>query len=279
MLMPSTGAVPSRTSSAARRIVPSPPSTIAELDVVHGDVVAERGDLPRARPTTVASSSRSSAREHRPRAGRAQSCDARARAAVDGVVAAACATTRMLRSCVGHRRLPVSRFTVLNHSVGLLPRAAGARCAMYSALPCVPAIGEETTPQRAEPRVPRGPQHARDRIGAGAGIRHESALDRRAPDLELRLDQQHEVGVVGATARGGRQHVRERDERQVAGDERRRLRSTPLASARDSRRHVADVESLDRDDARVGGDGCRELAVTDIDGDHRVGAALAQHLA
>ena len=71
--------------------------------------------------------------------------------------------------------------------------------------------------------------------------------------------------------------MRERDEREVAGDELRRARRR-RSPRRASRRHVADVEALDRDDARVGGDGCRELAVSDIHRDHRVGAALAQHL-
>ena len=43
-------------------------------------------------------------------------------------------------------------------------------------------------------------------------------------------------------------------------------------------RHVAHVEALDRDHAGSIGDGCRELAVPDIHRDHRVRAALAQHL-
>ena len=63
------------------------------------------------------------------------------------------------------------------------------------------------TPQRAEARVPRRPQHARHGVGAGRGIRHESALDRGAPDLELRLHEQHEVGVGRRHRARGRQHV------------------------------------------------------------------------
>ena len=120
-------------------------------------------------------------------------------------------------------RLPASRFTVPNHSVGLLPRP-GARCAMNSELPCVPTIGEETTPQRAEPCVPRRPQHAGDGIGAQVGIRHQTALDGGAPHLELRLHEQHEVRVGRGHRSPAGSTWRQRDERQIARDHRRRRR-------------------------------------------------------
>ena len=79
---------------------------------------------------------------------------------------------------------------------------------MYSALPCVPAIGEETTPQVPSPASHAAQSTLVDGVGAERGIRHESALDRGAAHLELRLDQQHEVGVVRRHRARGRQHVR-----------------------------------------------------------------------
>ena len=229
MLMPSTGAVPSRTSSAARRIVPSPPSTIASSMSSTGTSTPSVATCP-SRASASPSSSRSSG-DSTGRAPASRRADDHALRGGDGVVAARVHDDQDVAFGVGHG-LPVSRFTVLNHSVGLLPRPAPSprfrKCAMNSALPCVPAIGEETTPQVPEPRVPRRPQHPGDGIGTGCGIRHESALDRGATDFELRLHQQHEVGVCGGHRACGRQHVRERDERQIAGDElrgRRRRRS------------------------------------------------------
>ncbi|CAN5253895.1 hypothetical protein BH09BAC2_BH09BAC2_00050 [soil metagenome] len=129
----------------------------------------------------------------------------------------------------------------------------------------------------SEARVPRGPQHSGHGVGTGGGIRDESAFDRGAADLELGLHQQHKVGVVRSDLARGRQHVRKRDERQVPGDQ-LRGGGDPARLREAHGRHVTDVESLDRDHAGVGGDGCRQLSVTDIHGDHRVGAALAQNL-
>ena len=196
-----------------------------EFDVADRHVDAERGDLPQQGERVAELVAVVGRRAPAARPPRAAPPTTRCGGG-DGVVAVRVRDDQDAALGVGHG-LPASRFTVLNHSVGLLPRP-GARCAMNSALPCVPAIGEETTPQVPEPLVPRRPQHARDGVGAGRGIRHESALDRGAADLELRLHQQHEVGVGGGHRARGRQHVRERDEREIAGDElrgRRRRRS------------------------------------------------------
>ena len=131
--------------------------------------------------------------------------------------------------------------------------------------------------ERAEARVPCGPQHAGHRVGARSQDRHQPALDRGAAHLELRFDQQDEVGLRRRRRRVRRENVRQRDERQVPGDDRGRHIHATRGGER-LRGHVPDVEALDGDDSRVGGHGRGELAVTDIDRDHGLRTPLAQHL-
>ena len=73
------------------------------------------------------------------------------------------------------------------------------------------------------------------------------------------------------------QHESQGDERQVARDE---LRSTrdPADACEGLRRHVADVIALDRDDTGVVPNALRQLTVPDVDRDHRICTALAEHL-
>ena len=165
-----------------------------ELDVGDRDVDAERRDVAEQRQRSRRA--RRGRRRRAPAVRRPRAAPSTTRCGGSTVSSRrACATTRMLRSRRRVSWAPRQSVHGAQPFCRIAPAARRARWAMNSALPCVPAIGEETTPQRAEPGVPRRPQHARDGVGAERGIRHEPALDRRAPDLELRLDQQHEVGV------------------------------------------------------------------------------------
>ena len=56
----------------------------------------------------------------------------------------------------------------------------------------------------AEADVERRPEHVRDRLGPKAGIAHDALANPAATDLELRLDEQHEVGIVRRGTRAGR---------------------------------------------------------------------------
>jgi hypothetical protein len=96
---------------------------------------------------------------------------------------------------------------VLNHSVGLLPRLPGeVHQVLGIAVRAEDRRGQD--PEHPEALIPGAPQHARHRIGADRGIGHEPAAHRGAPHLELRLDEQHDVGVGGGGRRDRGEHER-----------------------------------------------------------------------
>ena len=122
--------------------------------------------------------------------------------------------------------------------------ARGARCTRSSR--ACPAIGEETTPARAEPCIPRRPQHTGH--GVRAGWRHPSRAPRGRPVLPTSncgLTSRTKSASSAATARERRQHLAERDERQVGRRSRRALRAR-RSPRRAIGRQVAHVDSLDR---------------------------------
>ena len=62
--------------------------------------------------------------------------------------------------------------------------------------------GQDTA--RTEADVERRPEHGHDRLGSERGVAHDPFADAATPHLELRLDEQHEVGIVD----GGRREAR-----------------------------------------------------------------------
>ena len=271
--------MPSRTSSAARRIVPSPPSTMTSSMSSTGRSRRAVDDAVELGPT------RARARRGRSAAstGRAPAASSCAQTSLggssDGLAGRCADDDEDAARCVGHAcRAPASRFTVLIHSVGLLAarRRADATTILVVAVRAGDRGGDDAGGAEARgPTPPRARRRPRRR-GAPASRHDALAHCRRAADLELRLDQQHEVGVVGrgdARARAAR-CVSEMNERS-AGDERRARSSTPAAPRRGSRRHVAHVEPLDERSTPASREIARELAVPDVDRDHRLGAAFA----
>src|SRR5690606_30892387 len=115
--------------------------------------------------------------------------------------------------------------------------------------------------------IPAVPDDARDGVGPGGGVRDEPASDGGAPDFELGLDEHDDVGSGCRNRCDGGEDQLEGDEGEVADDQVGRCSfagdlGEVLAG------HVADVVSLDVDDAGVAADGCRELPVSDVDGEN-----------
>ena len=78
----------------------------------------------------------------------------------------------------------------------------------------------------------RGRDRRRPPRPAGRVAHHAALADPLLAHLELRLDHQHQVAVVGGHADQRVEHQLERDERQVADDQRRPARRPAPASAR-----------------------------------------------
>ena len=105
----------------------------------------------------------------------------------------------------------------------------------------------------------RGPDDPRNMPAASSGERRDateyfpmffrvahdpSAADLSLAHLELRLDEDQRVGVVGDTAHDGGQHLHDRDEGYIHDDQ--------VGRERERRRlQVAGVDPLEGDDARV----------------------------
>ena len=131
----------------------------------------------------------------------------------------------------------------------------------------------------AQAHIPRRPQHAGDGVGpqiAGSVTRPPLTAVRPTSNCGLISSTRSASGV--ATARAAGRTCVERDERQVAGDDRRAAH--PRRSRRRATRAVMyrTLKPSTGMTSRVGRDGCGELPMTDIDRDHRSRAALAQHL-
>ena len=133
-----------------------------------------------------------------------------------------------------------------------------------STLPSAPRSGDAMTRDRHEPgrrRARRTTSSSTARWTAGSRTTppRPTALASR---LELRLHQQHEVGVGGRAPRAAPARTRaQRDERQVGDHERHRPAEAPAS-------RCAHVGALAHVDPRVGAQRPRELAVPDVDGHH-----------
>ena len=76
------------------------------------------------------------------------------------------------------------------------------------------------TPAVPQPEVPGRPQHLGHRLATQRRVAHDPLPDAAATDLELRLHEQHEVGIRVRDVAQRLQHVAQRDEAEVADDER-----------------------------------------------------------
>ena len=159
-----------------------------ELDVVERHVVAQHRDA-RESGRAAASSSRSSGGEHRASARGAQRRDHALRG-VDGLVAVGVRDDQDVALRASAHRAPCQSVHGAQPfcRIASAPRP-GARCAMYSRIAVRAGDRGGDDAERAETQVPRRPQHAGHRVGAGRGIRHDPPLTAGATDLELRLDR------------------------------------------------------------------------------------------
>jgi hypothetical protein len=119
----------------------------------------------------------------------------------------------------------------------------------------------------------RGVDGTRDRGEGGAPqlrIAHHAALpDALAADLELRLDHRQAVEPLGSARQHGRQHLLQRDERDVHDDQVGRVRQLVAGDS-------AGVRALDHRHTGVAAQPPVELAVRDVERHHVRGAALQQ---
>ena len=122
------------------------------------------------------------------------------------------------------------------------------------------ARGARTTDPGLDPRV-------RHRVRDDAAFADVGRLQ-----LELRLDQCKQIAVALETPGERAQHEGQRDERQVGDDE-----VEALARQRGAG-EPAGVDPFERDNARVGAQPRVQLAVTDVDADHRGRAERQQHI-
>ena len=123
----------------------------------------------------------------------------------------------------------------------------------------------------AEPGSSRPATTSLDDRAPDVGVAHDAAFaDTRPPGLELRLDQQDELGGGGREAEKVRRDGAQRDERDV--DDAEVGRGGSICVELD----VAHVGALQHRDAIVGAQRPRELAAPDVERDHVVGAPLQQ---
>ena len=103
-------------------------------------------------------------------------------------------------------------------------------------------------------------------------VAHDAAFaDLRGAGLELRLDQRHQLRLLGGERERRRQHRRKADKARVAGDDVDRLGDVGMGQ-------VARVDPFVDDDPRILAQLPGELAMTDIDGVNPPGTAIEQHL-
>ena len=141
------------------------------------------------------------------------------------------------------------------HSVGLPPTLADSQT-RYSWLPLRADHWGGDDARRRQPEIPRRPEHAAHGVVPRGAIAHDTLADPGAPDLELRLDQQHEVGAESRPSRRARAGRGQRDERDVRDDEVGHLRGARLVASALGRQ-LPRVDPLDdphpRIVARIGG--------------------------
>src|SRR4029079_17348539 len=104
-------------------------------------------------------------------------------------------------------------------------------------------------------------------------ITHHAALAERFwPHLKLRLDEEYAPCARLGEAQGRQQGELQRNEAEIGDDSPNRVPSNVFGL------EIARIETLDRGDARVVGEGGIHLAVPDINCNHMLGAALQEHL-
>jgi len=122
------------------------------------------------------------------------------------------------------------------------------------------------------PELMRVGGHGQDGLDVQLGIAHYSpACQALLADLELRLDHEQQVGVLGGRGQERSQHKSQGDEREIADNESRSGRH----SLRIQSTHIGAVENRD---ALVGLEGPGELPVTDVDRNHMRGSAPKQYI-
>jgi hypothetical protein len=103
-------------------------------------------------------------------------------------------------------------------------------------------------------------------------IAHDTALaDPLRADFELRLDERDEEGAGRCQLKRRAQRLDQRDEADVGGDGSNRLGDRLAGEA-------SRIETLERDDARIGLEAGVQLAMADVGGIDLRRAALEQHL-
>ena len=191
-------------SSAARRIVPSPPSTMTSSMQV-GSISSNRLTAPfssgdeRVHVVPVLGG------DHRHRAGGEQLRADLARRLEGGLPAGVGDHEEV--PCVVHAFAPPCHFVHPTHPFCRIRTARALRCTRYSWLPWLPAIGEDRTPAVPSPRSKAAQSTFATASERSAGVAHHAFAHAAAAHLELRLHEQHEVGVVGrgrARARAAR---------------------------------------------------------------------------
>ena len=258
---PSSGTPADLVISATRSSVPSPPSTIA--------ISASRAASGVARTTSAPGqrSSSASASTIRTEIPADSSMPTTSRALPTAAARPVCAITSTVRgplTGVPQRRLGPAP-----------PGPAGARHgAARGSTPRCRRPGQRAgrDPGHAKPLLGRGGRHAGHRLGAQRRVAHHpTRADPALAHLELRLDQQHEVGVRrGAGGQGG-QHQDERDERQVRGDQPGRRRHLLRAQ-------MPHVHPVHHDDPVVAAQRPGQLAVAHVHRHHVRRPGAEQHV-
>ena len=275
---PSTGISTLRASSAARRNVPSPPSTSTSShpSAARSSASTTSISTPSARMSSGARCtgprSTASAESTRRPMPLSPSTFSTRRAVSVASSRPVCTTSRMVRSQViaGPRRRPAAR------PLSASPVRARSVCGAQ-VQEVLDVAGRSR--QRAGGDIDGVPSQfggaagdREHRLGAQRRIGHDPAGAHPVlADLELWLHHGNDIGVR-RRARGQRgQHRRQRDERQVGDDQVDRPADRVGGE-------VADVGALHHRHPRIGAQRPGQLAVSDIGGDDLAGTAVQQHL-
>ena len=139
-----------------------------------------------------------------------------------------------------------------------------------SRFPFGPGSPEEAKPRTVSPAPAAASAAAPQRLATILGRAHHPSLaDPLRAELELRLDQRQQLAPGRHAGRERRQHLGERDERDVGGHQAGLERQLGGVE-------VAGVAALDHLDPRVVAQAPVELAAGDVERDHPRRAALEQ---
>src|SRR6476620_6623639 len=265
---PSSGTSTSRTSSAARRMVPSPPSTITSS--TSGSWMwscrISTGCSSRPKNPSMSPSSDFCITGMMPEAcSWAHASQAAFRDSSRPVWAST--STRLL---IGFRSLMVRPDLSQQRSHGCIPlfdlRQVFGNSSFYPQevfdISVLPGQGAGGQSAQFEACVDGGSRHFTDSHPPFALRRdHAGASEPVLADLELRLDHEHEVAAPACACGQRSQHQRQRNEGQV--------RHRQLRGAADRfRSHVADVQSFVDRHPRIASELRDQLAVPDVDRHH-----------